>query len=155
MHSPTKISDPCLTNLGGINSLLAMEHSSRVPSTVIWEWMPLTGLLVDQIFLLLLRRIITRSYFNSVPQIMFHLGQLWTQRLRIHGITTSTCVLKEEYSKLPPLKGKEDTQVGQFMKFEDLSETSSGKGSATSSESVQVPEFPKLHENVQGSMLFY
>ncbi|KAM0958911.1 hypothetical protein ACFX15_023550 [Malus domestica] len=65
MHSPTKISDPCLTNvllkinskLGGINSLLAMEHSSRVPSTVIWEWMPLTGLLVDQIFLLLLREL--------------------------------------------------------------------------------------------------
>ncbi|CAN6574208.1 unnamed protein product [Malus baccata var. baccata] len=45
-------------------------------------------------------------------------------------------------------------QVGQFMKFEDLSETSSGKGSVTSSESVPVPELPKLHENVQGSMFF-
>ncbi|PQQ16165.1 protein argonaute 16 [Prunus yedoensis var. nudiflora] len=45
-------------------------------------------------------------------------------------------------------------QVGQFMKFEDLSETSSGNGSVTSAESIPFPELPKLHKNVQGSMFF-
>nr|XP_004296440.2 PREDICTED: protein argonaute 16-like [Fragaria vesca subsp. vesca] len=45
-------------------------------------------------------------------------------------------------------------QVGQFMKFEDLSDTSSGKGSITSSESIPVQELPRLHEKVQGSMFF-
>ncbi|TQE07740.1 hypothetical protein C1H46_006673 [Malus baccata] len=34
-------------------------------------------------------------------------------------------------------------QVGQFMNFEDLSETLSGKGSVTSSENVPVAELPK------------
>ncbi|PRQ52668.1 putative post-transcriptional gene silencing PAZ-Argonaute family [Rosa chinensis] len=45
-------------------------------------------------------------------------------------------------------------QVGQFMKFEDLSETSSAKGSVTTSESIPVPELPRLHRKVQGSMFF-
>ncbi|KAL6191688.1 hypothetical protein ACLB2K_038078 [Fragaria x ananassa] len=45
-------------------------------------------------------------------------------------------------------------QVGQFMKFEDLSETSSAKGSVTTSECIPVPELPRLHDKVQGSMFF-
>lgn len=45
-------------------------------------------------------------------------------------------------------------QVMQFIKFEDLSETSSGRGSVTSSESIPVPELPRLHENVRSSMFF-
>ncbi|XP_062009364.1 protein argonaute 4A-like [Rosa rugosa] len=46
-------------------------------------------------------------------------------------------------------------QVMQFMKFEDLSETSSsGRVSVTTSESIPVPELPRLHEKVRGSMFF-
>lgn len=45
-------------------------------------------------------------------------------------------------------------QIGQFMKFEDFSETSSGQRSMTSVGSTPVPELPRLHENVEGSMFF-
>ncbi|KAG8640543.1 protein argonaute 16 isoform X1 [Manihot esculenta] len=45
-------------------------------------------------------------------------------------------------------------QMGQFMKFEDLSETSSGQGSMTSAGPVPVPELPRLHKNVACSMFF-
>ncbi|KAK9284381.1 hypothetical protein L1049_023552 [Liquidambar formosana] len=45
-------------------------------------------------------------------------------------------------------------QMGQFMKFEDLSETSSGQRSITSVGSIPVPALPKLHETVEGSMFF-
>ncbi|KAJ6680514.1 PROTEIN ARGONAUTE 6 [Salix purpurea] len=45
-------------------------------------------------------------------------------------------------------------QMGQFMKFEDFSETSSGQRSMTSVGSIPVPELPRLHENVEGSMFF-
>lgn len=38
-------------------------------------------------------------------------------------------------------------QMGQFVKFEDLSETSSGH-------SVSIPELPRLHKDVAGSMFF-
>ncbi|CAH1444767.1 unnamed protein product [Lactuca virosa] len=39
-------------------------------------------------------------------------------------------------------------QVGQFIKFDDLAESISSVGS------IPVPELPKLHEDVQGSMFF-
>ncbi|XP_059661930.1 protein argonaute 16-like [Cornus florida] len=45
-------------------------------------------------------------------------------------------------------------QMGQFMKFEDLSETSSGQKSLTSVGSALVPALPRLHEDVAGSMFF-
>lgn len=45
-------------------------------------------------------------------------------------------------------------QVGQFLKFEDLSENTSGKGSLTSAGGVPVPELPRLHKDVAGSMFF-
>ncbi|XAR55319.1 hypothetical protein NMG60_11035360 [Bertholletia excelsa] len=45
-------------------------------------------------------------------------------------------------------------QMGQFMKFEDVSETSSEQNSLTSVGSAAVPELPRLHENVAGSMFF-
>ncbi|KAG2712099.1 hypothetical protein I3843_04G101300 [Carya illinoinensis] len=43
-------------------------------------------------------------------------------------------------------------QMGQFMKFEDLTETSSG--SATSVGSTPIPELPRLHKKVRASMFF-
>ncbi|XP_048495997.1 protein argonaute 4 [Beta vulgaris subsp. vulgaris] len=46
------------------------------------------------------------------------------------------------------------TQVSQFLKYEDLSETSSGHGSMTSVGNPLVPELPKLHERVCTSMFF-
>ncbi|KAF7153629.1 hypothetical protein RHSIM_Rhsim01G0196200 [Rhododendron simsii] len=46
------------------------------------------------------------------------------------------------------------TQVGQFMKFEDLSETSSSHGGLTSAGPVPVPQLPKLQEAVCNSMFF-
>ncbi|KAK4777764.1 hypothetical protein SAY87_017951 [Trapa incisa] len=46
------------------------------------------------------------------------------------------------------------TQMGQFMKFEDLSETSSSHGGVTSSGAVPVPQLPKLRPNVCDSMFF-
>ncbi|KAA8526554.1 hypothetical protein F0562_008243 [Nyssa sinensis] len=45
-------------------------------------------------------------------------------------------------------------QMGQFIKFEDFSETSSGQKSLTSVGSVPVPELPRLNEKVAGSMFF-
>ncbi|XP_015881205.3 protein argonaute 16 [Ziziphus jujuba] len=45
-------------------------------------------------------------------------------------------------------------QMGQFIKFEDLSETSSGHASITSSGAVPIPELPRLHESVRSSMFF-
>ncbi|KVI02079.1 Argonaute/Dicer protein, PAZ [Cynara cardunculus var. scolymus] len=45
-------------------------------------------------------------------------------------------------------------QMGQFLKFEDLPENTYGKDSLTSVGPVPVPELPKLHEDVQGSMFF-
>ncbi|KAK1280072.1 Protein argonaute 4B [Acorus gramineus] len=44
--------------------------------------------------------------------------------------------------------------MGQFMKFDDLSETSSGHGGVTSAGNVPVPELPRLHEKVSSSMFF-
>ncbi|KAI3795891.1 hypothetical protein L1987_38551 [Smallanthus sonchifolius] len=48
------------------------------------------------------------------------------------------------------------TQVGQFMKFEDHSETSSSHGGTgvTSAGAVPVPQLPRLQENVCNSMFF-
>ncbi|KAF8395625.1 hypothetical protein HHK36_019576 [Tetracentron sinense] len=46
------------------------------------------------------------------------------------------------------------SQVSQFMKFDDMSETSSSHGGLTSAGAVPVPELPKLHENVSSSMFF-
>ncbi|KAF5458289.1 hypothetical protein F2P56_022326 [Juglans regia] len=43
-------------------------------------------------------------------------------------------------------------QMGQFMKFEDLAETSSGSG--TSVGSIPIPELPRLHKRVRASMFF-
>jgi hypothetical protein len=43
-------------------------------------------------------------------------------------------------------------QMGQFMKFEDLSETSSGN--VTSVGGAPIPELPRLHEKVRSSMFF-
>lgn len=45
-------------------------------------------------------------------------------------------------------------QMSQFMKFEDSSETSSGEKSTTTGENTYVPELPRLHTNVAGSMFF-
>ncbi|PAN31358.1 hypothetical protein PAHAL_5G413400 [Panicum hallii] len=45
-------------------------------------------------------------------------------------------------------------QVGQFIKFDEMSETSSSHGEHTSAGSVQVQELPRLHEKVRSSMFF-
>ncbi|CAL4957224.1 unnamed protein product [Urochloa decumbens] len=45
-------------------------------------------------------------------------------------------------------------QVGQFIKFEEMSETSSSQGGHTSAGSVPVQELPRLHEKVKSSMFF-
>ncbi|XP_072959526.1 protein argonaute 4B-like [Typha angustifolia] len=45
-------------------------------------------------------------------------------------------------------------QVGQFIKFDDMSETSSSHGGHTSAGSIPVPELPRLHEKVSSSMFF-
>ncbi|XP_043688821.1 protein argonaute 16-like [Telopea speciosissima] len=45
-------------------------------------------------------------------------------------------------------------QMGQFIKFEDFSDTSSGHGGVTSAGSISVPELPRLHKGVQSSMFF-
>lgn len=46
------------------------------------------------------------------------------------------------------------TQVGQWMKFEDVSDTTSSHGGVTSAGSVPVPQLPRLQENVSSSMFF-
>ena len=45
-------------------------------------------------------------------------------------------------------------QMAQFVKFEDSSETSSGQNSVTETGSIPVPEMPRLHKDVAGSMFF-
>ncbi|KNA05046.1 hypothetical protein SOVF_193930, partial [Spinacia oleracea] len=40
------------------------------------------------------------------------------------------------------------SQVSQFLKYEDLSEISSGHGCVTSVGSLLVPELPKLHDRM-------
>ena len=47
-------------------------------------------------------------------------------------------------------------QVAQFIKFDEMSETSSsqGGGTHTSAGSVPVQELPRLHEKVKSSMFF-
>ncbi|XVF20204.1 hypothetical protein REPUB_Repub11eG0177800 [Reevesia pubescens] len=45
-------------------------------------------------------------------------------------------------------------QLGTFMKFEDMSETSSSHGGVTAPGAVPVPQLPKLKENVSSSMFF-
>ncbi|KAI3894698.1 hypothetical protein MKX03_031628 [Papaver bracteatum] len=45
-------------------------------------------------------------------------------------------------------------QMQQFLKFEDMSESSSSHGGVTSATGVPVPELPKLHANVRSSMFF-
>ncbi|KAJ7964879.1 Protein argonaute like [Quillaja saponaria] len=46
------------------------------------------------------------------------------------------------------------SQMGQFMKFEDKSETSSSHGGITSAGAVHVPQLPKLDDKVSSSMFF-
>ncbi|XP_062171432.1 protein argonaute 4-like [Alnus glutinosa] len=46
------------------------------------------------------------------------------------------------------------TQIGQFVKFEDTSETSSSHGGLTSAGAVPVPQLPRLEEKVCNSMFF-
>lgn len=45
-------------------------------------------------------------------------------------------------------------QVGKIMKFDEFSDTSSGRGSHTSAGSVPVLEQPRLHKHIAGSMFF-
>ncbi|XP_073311824.1 protein argonaute 16 [Primulina huaijiensis] len=45
-------------------------------------------------------------------------------------------------------------QVGQFLKFEDSSETSSRQKNVSTAGSIPVPQLPRLHSNVAGSMFF-
>ncbi|CAK8560071.1 unnamed protein product [Lathyrus sativus] len=40
------------------------------------------------------------------------------------------------------------TQLGQFMKFEDKSETSSSHGGLSAAGAVPVPQLPKLQESL-------
>ncbi|KAK3005861.1 hypothetical protein RJ639_015846 [Escallonia herrerae] len=45
-------------------------------------------------------------------------------------------------------------QLGQFLKFEEYSETSSGQRSLTSVGSAPIPQLPRLHKDVASSMFF-
>jgi eukaryotic translation initiation factor 2C len=45
-------------------------------------------------------------------------------------------------------------QVSQFIKFDEMSETSSSHGGHTSAGSAPVPELPRLHNKVRSSMFF-
>lgn len=46
------------------------------------------------------------------------------------------------------------TQMGQMIKFEEKSETTSSHGGLSSAGTVPVPQVPKLQENVRNSMFF-
>lgn len=46
------------------------------------------------------------------------------------------------------------SQMSQFINFEELPETSSERGTITSSGSLSIPELPRLHKDVNGSMFF-
>ncbi|XP_038901423.1 protein argonaute 4-like [Benincasa hispida] len=46
------------------------------------------------------------------------------------------------------------TQIGQFIKFEETSETASSDGGLTSAGAVPVPQLPRLQEKVCNSMFF-
>ncbi|GMH12548.1 hypothetical protein Nepgr_014389 [Nepenthes gracilis] len=46
------------------------------------------------------------------------------------------------------------TQIGQWMKFEEASETSSSHGGMTAAGAIPVPQLPRLQESVSNSMFF-
>lgn len=46
------------------------------------------------------------------------------------------------------------SQMAQFIKFDDLSDTSSIHGEVTIPGAVPVPELPRPHNNVSSSMFF-
>ncbi|OVA13774.1 Argonaute/Dicer protein [Macleaya cordata] len=46
------------------------------------------------------------------------------------------------------------SQMLQFLKFDEMSESSSSHGGMTSAAGIPVPELPKLHPNVSSSMFF-
>uniref|UniRef100_A0A6N2K050 Piwi domain-containing protein n=1 Tax=Salix viminalis TaxID=40686 RepID=A0A6N2K050_SALVM len=46
------------------------------------------------------------------------------------------------------------SQISQFLKCDDMSETSSSHGGLTSAGQIPVPELPELHRNVCSSMFF-
>ncbi|KAL5722545.1 Protein argonaute 4B [Ranunculus cassubicifolius] len=46
------------------------------------------------------------------------------------------------------------SQMGQFIKFDEMTETSSGHGGVTSAGIAPVPQLPRLHQNVCSSMFF-
>ncbi|XP_057527179.1 protein argonaute 4A-like [Amaranthus tricolor] len=46
------------------------------------------------------------------------------------------------------------SQVAQFMKFDEFSDTSSSHGGVTSVGSASIPQLPRLHPNVSSSMFF-
>ena len=45
-------------------------------------------------------------------------------------------------------------QMAQFIKFDELSETSSSHGGLTITGAPQVPQLPRLHQDVTNSMFF-
>ncbi|KAH1107929.1 hypothetical protein J1N35_011697 [Gossypium stocksii] len=46
------------------------------------------------------------------------------------------------------------SQLGQFIKFEDVSETSSSHGGVTAPGAISVPQLPRLKDNVSNSIFF-
>ncbi|OWM63096.1 hypothetical protein CDL15_Pgr008012 [Punica granatum] len=46
-------------------------------------------------------------------------------------------------------------QVGQFVKFKEMSNSASSHGGVTSSGGITAPELPQLHKNVRDSMFFF
>uniref|UniRef100_A0A0D9XB38 Piwi domain-containing protein n=1 Tax=Leersia perrieri TaxID=77586 RepID=A0A0D9XB38_9ORYZ len=75
-----------------------------------------------------------------------HAGPIGTSRPTHYHVLLNEIVAPICYAHLAA------AQMGQFMKFEEFAETSSGSGGVPSSTGAAVPELPRLHADVCSSM---
>ncbi|KAF5751651.1 hypothetical protein HS088_TW02G00667 [Tripterygium wilfordii] len=80
---------------------------------------------------------------DELQELVHHLSYVYQRSTTAVSVVAPVC-----YAHLAA------TQMGQFMKFEDASETSSSHGGMTSAGAHPVPQMPKLRDNVCSSMFF-
>ncbi|GFZ18059.1 argonaute family protein [Actinidia rufa] len=159
------------TRLGGLNSMLAVEHSpsiplvSKVPTIILGmdvshgspgqsDIPSIAAVVSSRNWPLISRyRACVRTQSPKVEMIDSLFKRVSDTEdegiIRYQRSTTAISVVAPIcYAHLAA------TQMGQFMKFEDASETSSSHGGLTSAGAVPVPQMPKLQESVCNSMFF-
>ncbi|KAJ8428434.1 hypothetical protein Cgig2_009044 [Carnegiea gigantea] len=165
--APTRVNDQYLTNcllkinakLGGLNSLLAIEQNpstplvSKVPSIILGidvshgspghSDVPsiAAGTTRPTHYHVLLDEVGFSP--DDLQELVHSLSYVYQRSTTAISVVAPVC-----YAHLAA------TQVGQWLKFEDASETSSSHDGVTSAGSIPVPQLPRLQDNVSSSMFF-